>query len=321
MKTDFKDSDKVFWKSIPLSLIRDERLTYTSRAVAIHLLSMGPQWKFNATGLHKVLRYRSKTSEHLGRDLTKKIIKELEVNGYLVRSKTRLETGIWHWTTTFHPLSGIPHLDEKFSKKTSYKEAGINGQSVDGQSVDGKRVDKSSLKGEFLKKKTQPLKSPCNRTIEQSTSVNNQQNETTDEHKSESVELDLSHPMLRHYQSIFRKVSMNFSQSVSPSVHQQIADEFSGVLRQIQAGNHGEIQSKRAWIIALFKSAQQDEFLPEFGSAIAKNRETQKLNHQGTNNMHLQSEPPIKTPEAKAKQKEHLDKIKKLMKPNNDKRA
>jgi hypothetical protein len=194
MKTDFKDSDKVFWKSIPLSLIRDERLTYSSRAVAIHLLSMGEQWKFNATGLHKVLRYRSKTNEHLGRDLTKKIIKELEVNGYLVRSKTRLETGVWQWTTTFHPLCGIPHLNEKFSKKTSVEEAAI-----DGRSGNGKDLDVSSSKGEFLKKKTQQQKTPCPQTIEQSVNLINEQQEIVNAKKFESIDLDLSHPMLRHH--------------------------------------------------------------------------------------------------------------------------
>lgn len=314
MKIDLADSNKVFWKSIPLSLIRDERLTYASRAVAIHLLSMSTTWNFSATKLHEVLRVKSKNSEHLGRDLTKKIIKELEQHGYLVRSKNRLENGAWEWLTTFHPLCGIPYLNEKFSKKIVNDEA-----TIDGKSSNGEDLDKSSFQEEFLKKKTQQPKSAFNKTTEPNEGVKSQGNETPSDHKLNSIELDLSHPMLRHHQSIFRKVSMKFSHSVAPIIHQQIADELAGVLTQIQAGNHAEIRSKRAWILALFKSAKEDEFLPEFASAIAKNRETQRVQQQRENNLHVQLENEIRTPELKAKQKIHLEDIKNLLKPNNAK--
>ena len=316
MKTDLTDSDKVFWKSIPLSLIRDERLSYASRAVAIHLLSMSTTWKFSATTLPEVLKVKTENSKHLGRDLTKKIIKELEQHGYLVRTKKRLENGAWQWLTSFHPLCGIPFLDEKFSKKALGEKA-----IIDGQPVDGKGVDKSSFKGEFLKKKTQQQKTPCPQTIEQSVSLINEQHEIVNAKKFESIELDLSHPMLRHHHTIFTKVSMKFSQRISPLIHQQIADEFAGVLSQIQAGNHGDIHSKRAWLFALFKSAEHGEFMPEFGPGIAKNREARKLSHQRESNLNQQLDNQIRTPEIRAKQKERLDELKKLVKPNNDNRA
>ena len=126
--------------------------------------------------------------------------------------------------------------------------------------------------------------------------------------------------MLRHHRSIFTKVSMKFSQCISPSIHQQIADEFAGVLTQIQVGNHGDIHSKRAWLLALFKSAKLGEFMPEFGPTIAKNRENQKLRQQLGNDSPLQEKDKNTTPESKANQQKHLDDIKKILKPSNDKR-
>ncbi|MFZ6798156.1 hypothetical protein [Undibacterium sp. Di24W] len=315
MKIDLADANKVFWKSIPLSLIRDERLTYASRAVAIHLLSMSATWNFSATKLHEVLRVKSKDSEHLGRDSTKKIIKELEQHGYLVRRKKRLGNGVWKWFTSFHPLCGIPYLDEKFSKKIVNDEA-----TIDGKSSNGEGVDKSGFQEEFLKKKTQQQKSPCTKTIEKSASLNDEQHEIANENKFESFELDLSHPMLHHHRSIFTKVSMKFSQSISPLIHQQIADEFAGVLSQIQAGNHGDIHSKRAWLLALFKSAKLDEFMPEFGPAIAKNRETQKVRKQSESNHYLRIENDIGLPQDQKETKKHLDNIKKILKFTSKKR-
>lgn len=72
------DDSAEYWRSLPCSLLRDSWLSYEARGVACHLLSLGRNWQLRAVALPRVLHDQSRAKGHLGRDLCRRILRELE---------------------------------------------------------------------------------------------------------------------------------------------------------------------------------------------------------------------------------------------------
>ena len=116
------------WEAVPLSLLQDTRLSFDTRGFAAWLLARPPGWEIRARALPYLLKDNSSRG-HVGRDKARRILRELEQAGYLMRSRTRSANGCWIWHSVFTAVSTIDGLP-------------VDGSSGEGSSVDGRGVDK-----------------------------------------------------------------------------------------------------------------------------------------------------------------------------------
>lgn len=91
------------WEAIPRALIEDARLSFEARWFAIWLTARPPGWEIRAGALPRLLIDRTRCSGHLGRDASKRLLRELETAGYLVRRRRRGARGRWVWESSFDP--------------------------------------------------------------------------------------------------------------------------------------------------------------------------------------------------------------------------
>ena len=115
------------WEAIPRTLIEDHRLSLEARWFAIWLASRSDNWEIRAGALPQLLKDITRRNGHVGRDTTKRLLRELESIGYLVRTRTRTLSGRWVWLSSFRAVRGSLTID---------------GTSVDGRTVNGKSGDK-----------------------------------------------------------------------------------------------------------------------------------------------------------------------------------
>lgn len=131
------------WEAIPRALIEDDRLSAEARWFAIWLCTKPPGWEIRAGCLPRLLKDRSRRSGHLGRDLVRRLLREPEDAGYLVRTRMRDTDGRWAWRSCLNPTRQVA--------STIDGSAG-DGPAVDGDTVDGKGGD--LLQTELIQKKT-----------------------------------------------------------------------------------------------------------------------------------------------------------------------
>lgn len=258
MKIVLDKTVKTFWKSIPVNLIRDDRLSYEARGVAIHLLSMSNDWDLRATYLPAILKNQNNTSGHLGRAQTRRITRELEKYGYLTRTKHRNVDGTWTWNSTFHPLPSdlgrLPTIDQK----------AIDQNTVDGSTRAGDVVDISDLNKEVLNKVVidkEPLQQENNLQSQ------NQKNDVV-----VAIEIDVSHPVLFGKTELIISILKHSCESLNAETRQQIIDELTGAITASRYGLRSEIRSVRGWLSAVIIKASKGEFLPEFAHAVRRDR-------------------------------------------------
>ena len=215
------DDSAEYWWSLPCSLLRDSRLSYEARGVACHLLSLGRNWQLRAVALPRVLHDQSRAKGHLGRDLCRRILRELEDAGYLARRKFQDEEGLWRWESVLTPIS------QKVSQTSMAGLAG-DGETVDGTSVAGQGGDigVGEYKEEVVVKNIKPLL--------QTGAVDN-----SPKTGEASALLDLSHPSLLPYLRVISDVTRRFGPSLSAQQIQLVADELAGVL----AGQHQPVHA------------------------------------------------------------------------------
>jgi hypothetical protein len=82
--------------------------------------------------LPQLLKDVTRRNGHVGRDTTKRLLRELEIRGYLVRTRTRTSAGRWVWLSSFRAVQGA----------LTIAGSTIDGTSVDGRTVNGKSGDK-----------------------------------------------------------------------------------------------------------------------------------------------------------------------------------
>lgn len=88
-------------------IFRDENLSAKSLGILAKMLSLPDNWEFSETGLCSIFKKD-------GRDSIRSGLKELEENGYLVRSRVRDESGKLtsvEWTVSDKPMLENPMLE------------------------------------------------------------------------------------------------------------------------------------------------------------------------------------------------------------------
>jgi hypothetical protein len=121
------------WKAIPMALINDDRLGLDTRGFAACLLARPDGWEIRSSALPRLL---SSNVEHVGREKTRRFLRELEAAAYLTRTRWRDSHGRWIWNICFRPTP----FPEKTPSTTIDGFAG-GGSAVGGSAVDGKPVD------------------------------------------------------------------------------------------------------------------------------------------------------------------------------------
>ena len=133
------------WEAVPKALIDDARLSAEARWFAIWLCARPPGWEIRASGLPRLLTYQSRPSGHLGRDLIRRMLRELEDAGYLVRTRMRDVDGRWVWRICL--------------KATPQVASTIDGLAGDGEGVDLLQTELIQTKT-YLKRTTTTAASP-----------------------------------------------------------------------------------------------------------------------------------------------------------------
>lgn len=118
------------WAPISRSLIDDSRLQFDTRAVASWLLAKPDGWQIRLVSLPYQLQQRTGPGERMGRDRVRRILRELEQAGYLIRARSKTYDGRWMWRV---------ELSDEPSSPTS-GHATIDGSAVGGSPVDGSGV-------------------------------------------------------------------------------------------------------------------------------------------------------------------------------------
>lgn len=98
-------------------IFRDENISAKSLGILAKMLSLPDNWEFSETGLCSIFRKD-------GRDSIRSGLKELEENGYLVRSRVRDESGKLtsaEWTVSDQPMLENPMLENPMlENRTQY---------------------------------------------------------------------------------------------------------------------------------------------------------------------------------------------------------
>jgi hypothetical protein len=112
-----RKDNKERYTTIPMEIIRDERLSLKDIGLLVSMLSLPDNWEFSENGLEKIYKNDGQTSIRTG-------LKNLEKFGYLKRIRTRKangKIGSVDWYLYEKPQSEKPHCEN---------------QSVDNQSVE-----------------------------------------------------------------------------------------------------------------------------------------------------------------------------------------
>ena len=120
-----------------MALLNDDRLGLDTRGFAAWLLARSDGWKILATALPRLLTSKV---EHVGREKTRRFLRELEAAGYLTRSRHRARDGRWSWDICFRPTP----LPDKVTSVTMDGLA-VDGSTVGGSAAGGKPVDKLQI--------------------------------------------------------------------------------------------------------------------------------------------------------------------------------
>ena len=104
-------------------IFRDENLSAKSLGILAKMLSLPDNWEFSETGLCSIFKKDGRSSIRSG-------LKELEENGYLVRSRVRDESGkltSTEWTVLDHPMFENPMLENPMlENRTQYNTKEYN---------------------------------------------------------------------------------------------------------------------------------------------------------------------------------------------------
>jgi hypothetical protein len=123
------------WVAISRALIDDPRLQFDTRAVATWFRSKPDGWHIRLVSLPFLLQQRAGPGERMGRDRVRRILRELEQAGYLVRARSKTRDGRWTWHIDFD--------DEPRAPPDGHST--IDGSAVGGSPVDGSAVAGSGV--------------------------------------------------------------------------------------------------------------------------------------------------------------------------------
>ena len=118
------------WEAIPVALTNDARLSLEGRGLAAWFMTRPTNWQIQAGALSGLLS--------IGRDRVKRLLRELEDAGYLVRTRSHDSEGRWVWESTFTPT---PTIDAFPVDGKTGDGSPVDGRAAAGSAVDGKGVD------------------------------------------------------------------------------------------------------------------------------------------------------------------------------------
>lgn len=240
-------------KLMPISPLRDSRLSYRARGVLAHLMSMSNRWKIMPSHLKIVLKDDTCKSGRLGKDAIQKVMCELKTHGYVSQTKRRLKDGRWYWET---------QLKVEPAKETnSSNEHSAAGRTISGK-ISNKRVNNSKL---LENKDSKPLQ-------EDSSAVDE--------------ELDYSYPSIKIHKETIEDVLRLYGDKFSTKTKQEIIDEVSAVLDDIKNGKRTDIVSLSSWVTAICWFALKGEFIPEHCKRIERWRKHKSDQRNRNHGMH-----------------------------------
>lgn len=104
-----RKNNKERYTTIPMEIIRDERLSLKDIGLLVSMLSLPDNWEFSENGLEKIYKNDGQTSIRTG-------LKNLEKYGYLKRIRTRNpngKIGSVDWYLYEKPYSEKPHCENQ----------------------------------------------------------------------------------------------------------------------------------------------------------------------------------------------------------------
>lgn len=238
-------------KLMPISPLRDSRLSYRARGVLAHLMSMSNRWKIMPSHLKIVLKDDTCKSGRLGKDAIQKVMCELKTHGYVSQTKRRLKDGRWYWETQLKI--------EPVKSKAPSNEHSAAGRSIPGK-TSNKRVNNSNI-----------LENKDSKPLQEGSSVVGE-------------ELDYSYPSIKHHKETIQDVLRLYGDKFSTKTKQEIIDEASAVLDDVKNGKRNDIVSLSSWVTAICWFALKGEFIPEHCKRIErwrKHKSDQKNKNHG----------------------------------------
>ena len=112
-------------------MINDRRLQFDTRGFAQWLIAKPPGWEIRVGVLPHLLKDHAGPAARIGRDKLRRYLRELEIAGYLTRTRSRKPDGRWVWHIEFSDNPDTPTMDG----------LAVDGSPVDGSAVDGHGVD------------------------------------------------------------------------------------------------------------------------------------------------------------------------------------
>lgn len=111
------------WERLPVALLRDKRLSFRARGLAVRLLSNKDGYRMPMTMLaaEAVSEERMPTSPREGRDALYKALAELRWVGYVVQEHEQDERGRWITKTYIHDMPQPQPKSSKIPKKRKKK--------------------------------------------------------------------------------------------------------------------------------------------------------------------------------------------------------
>ena len=112
-------------------MINDCRLQFDTRGFAQWLIAKPPGWEIRVGVLPHLLKDHAGPGERVGRDKLRRYLRELEMAGYLTRTRARRPDGRWVWHIEVSDRPDAATIDG----------LAVDGSAVDGSAVDGQGVD------------------------------------------------------------------------------------------------------------------------------------------------------------------------------------
>jgi hypothetical protein len=229
------------WVPVSRALIDDSRLQFDTRGVANWLVAKPDGWQIRLGALPHLLQQRAGPGERMGRDRVRRILRELELGGYLSRTRSKTPDGRWTWRIEFSdtpvPASG---------GSSTIDDSAVDGSPVGGSAVDGSGVDLVNTLNNYIVDKLIPT------TTSEGSAASNTE--------GSSSAMDIQYPLFLQAEilSSARKVI----ELCPPDQRQAVLDEIGAMHAR------GKVRSPLGLLKALVHKAATGQFVPSLSVSM-----------------------------------------------------